>query len=102
MNEHEKLLVLRKKLVSRRRALVDSFVTTPLEQLTGEAISRIQSAISAVDQALEDEASAAELGKDIGYTKEAQEQAATIAASFTSAAPVPIRSAKGPPGARQK
>lgn len=103
MNEHEKLLVLRRKLVSRRRALADSFVTTPLEQLTGEAISRIQEAIDAVDRALEDEARAAELGKDIGYTKEAQEQAATIAASLAvSPAAVPIRSAKGPPGARQK
>lgn len=102
MTEHEKLLILRKKLVSRRRSLVDSFVTTPLEQLTGEAISRIQSAIHAVDQALEDEASAVEHGKDIGYSKEDQGQGAAIATSSTLAAPVPLRPVKGPPGARQK
>lgn len=100
MTEHEKLLILRKKLVSRRRTLVDSFVATPLEQLTGEAISRIQSAIHAVDQALEDEAGAAEHGRDIGYSKQDQEQAATIATSSTRAAPVPLRPAKGAPGAR--
>jgi predicted transcriptional regulator len=45
--ELEKLTTLRKKLVARRRALVES--------LSGESVARIQSAIEAVDRAIEDE-----------------------------------------------
>jgi len=53
--ELEKLTTLRKKLVSRRRALVESLRKVAPEQLSGDSIARIQSAIEAVDRAIEDE-----------------------------------------------
>ena len=53
--ELEKLTTLRKKLVSRRRALVGSLHKVAPEQLSGDSIARIQSAIEAVDRAIEDE-----------------------------------------------
>jgi hypothetical protein len=53
--ELEKLTTLRKKLVSRRRALVESLHKVASEQLSGDSIARIQSAIEAVDRAIEDE-----------------------------------------------
>ena len=53
--ELEKLTTLRKKLVSRRRALVESLHKVAPEQLSGDCIARIQSAIEAVDRAIEDE-----------------------------------------------
>jgi hypothetical protein len=53
--ELEKLKTLRKKLVSRRRALIESLHKVAPEQLSGDSIARIQSAIEAVDRAIEDE-----------------------------------------------
>jgi hypothetical protein len=53
--ELEKLTALRKKLVSRRRALVESLHKVAPEQLSGESVARVQSAIEAVDRAIEDE-----------------------------------------------
>ena len=53
--ELEKLTTLRKKLVSRRRALVESLHKVAPEQLSGDSIARIQSAIEAVDRAIQDE-----------------------------------------------
>ena len=55
MTEAEKLIALREKLVARRRALVESFRRASPEQLTGDAMTRIQSAIDAVDRAIEQE-----------------------------------------------
>jgi len=56
MTEAEKLIALREKLVARRRALVESFRRASPEQLTGDAMTRIQSAIDAVDRAIEGDA----------------------------------------------
>jgi hypothetical protein len=53
--ELEKLTTLRKKLVSRRRALVESLHKVAPEQLSGDSIAKIQNAIEAVDRAIEDE-----------------------------------------------
>jgi hypothetical protein len=55
MTELEKLAALRNRLVSRRRALVESLHKVAPEQLTGDSIARIQSAIEAVDRAIEEE-----------------------------------------------
>ena len=55
MTETDKLIALRQKLVAKRRALVESFQKTPPDQLTGAALARIQSAIDAVDRAIQDE-----------------------------------------------
>jgi hypothetical protein len=55
MSETKSLTALRSKLVVRRRQLVDSQASTPVEQLTGDPIARIQEAIDAVDRALADE-----------------------------------------------
>jgi hypothetical protein len=55
MTESKKLFVLRDKLVSRRREIVDSFQTAPVELLNGDAVAQIQSAIDAVDRAIADE-----------------------------------------------
>jgi hypothetical protein len=41
--------------VTRRRALVESLHKAPPEQLSGDSIARIQSAIEAVDRAIHDE-----------------------------------------------
>ena len=57
MSEIENLTNLREKLVIRRRALVASFQKVTPDRLTGESIVRIQSAIEAVDRAIEDEGS---------------------------------------------
>jgi hypothetical protein len=59
MSDIEKLTALRAKLVARRRTLVSRLVEAAPEQLTGETISRIQSAIEAVDSAIEEESHAA-------------------------------------------
>jgi hypothetical protein len=90
MTEHEKLLLLRKKLVARRRTLVASFEATPPEQLTGESVARIQSAIDAVDRALQDEEQATTLGIDIAYTDDVN------ASSAGSAVPIAFRPNKAP------
>jgi hypothetical protein len=55
MTEIEKLTALRDKLVARRRSLVERLREARPEQLTGESIMRIQSAVEAVSRAIEDE-----------------------------------------------
>lgn len=55
MTETEKLSVLRQKLVSRRRSLVESLHRASDRQLTGDSLARIQAGIDAVDRAIEDE-----------------------------------------------
>ncbi len=55
MTETEKLMALRERLLIRRRALVERFRTIAPEQLTGETFAKLQSAIDAVDRAIEDE-----------------------------------------------
>ena len=55
MSEIQSLIALRNKLVARRRKIVESLSNTPVDQLTGDSITRIQGAIDAVDRALEDE-----------------------------------------------
>jgi hypothetical protein len=55
MPESNKLIVLRDKLVSRRRAIVESLQSASVELLTAEDISRIQSEIDAVDRAIAEE-----------------------------------------------
>ena len=57
MSEIEKLTSLREKLVIRRRELVAGFQKATPDRLTGDSIVRIQSAIEAVDRAIEDEGS---------------------------------------------
>jgi hypothetical protein len=57
VTEIEKLTNLREKLVIRRRSLVEAFQKTAPDRLTGDSITRIQSAIEAVDRAIEDEMS---------------------------------------------
>lgn len=64
MSEIQSLKSLRDKLVTRRRKLVESLVSTPADQLTGDAIARIQNAIDAVDRALEDESKTAAGAED--------------------------------------
>jgi hypothetical protein len=58
MTESEKLAALRHKLISKRRALVESLQKASDQQLTGASIARIQAGIDAVDRAIEDERSA--------------------------------------------
>lgn len=55
MTETEKLVALRHKLISKRRALVESLQKTSDQQLTGDSLARIQAGIDAVDRAIEDE-----------------------------------------------
>ena len=55
MTEIEKLMRLRSKLIARRRMLVAALVNADVEQLTGDAISRIQNAIEAVNSAITQE-----------------------------------------------
>ncbi len=55
MTESKKLFVLRDKLVSRRREIVDSYQTASVELLNGGDVAQIQSAIDAVDRAIADE-----------------------------------------------
>jgi hypothetical protein len=57
VTEIEKLTNLREKLLIRRRSLVEGFQKTAPDRLTGDSITRIQSAIEAVDRAIEDESS---------------------------------------------
>jgi hypothetical protein len=57
MTEIEKLTSLREKLVIRRRSLVEHFQKAAPDRLTGDSITLIQSAIEAVDRAIEDEMS---------------------------------------------
>ena len=55
MTDTEKLIALREMLVARRRALVASLQKAAPEQLTGDSIARIQTAIDAVNRAIEEE-----------------------------------------------
>ncbi len=55
MPESGKLIVLRSRLVSRRRAIVESLQAASIEMLTADAISRIQDEIDAVDRAIAEE-----------------------------------------------
>ena len=55
MTEIEKLRVLREKLIEKRRSLVASLQRAMPAQLTGESIVRIQSAVEAVNRAIEEE-----------------------------------------------
>ena len=60
MTEIDKLTALRNKLVARRRALVDDLQRAVPELLNGDSIMQIQSAIEAVNRAIEDETRAAQ------------------------------------------
>jgi hypothetical protein len=55
MPESNKLIVLRDRLVSRRRAIVESLQSASVESLTAEDISRIHSEIDAVDRVIAEE-----------------------------------------------
>jgi hypothetical protein len=55
MTEIDKLNALRDKLIEKRRSLVASLQKALPDQLTGESITRIQSAVEAVNKAIEDE-----------------------------------------------
>jgi hypothetical protein len=55
MPESNKLIVVRDKLVSRRRAIVESLQSASVELLTADDISRIQNEIDAVDRAIAEE-----------------------------------------------
>ena len=57
VTEIEKLTNLREKLVVRRRSLIASFQKAAPDRLTGHSITQIQSAIEAVDRAIQDERS---------------------------------------------
>jgi hypothetical protein len=61
MTDIEKLTALRNKLVARRRALVDDLQRAVPELLNGASIMQIQSAIEAVNRALQDETHAQRL-----------------------------------------
>ena len=55
MPESNKLIVVRDKLVSRRRAIVESLQSASVEWLAADDISRIQNEIDAVDRAIAEE-----------------------------------------------
>ncbi|HEY3653640.1 MAG TPA: hypothetical protein VGL34_01525 [Steroidobacteraceae bacterium] len=55
MPESNKLIVVRNKLVSRRRAIVESLQSASVELLAADDISRIQNEIDAVDRAIAEE-----------------------------------------------
>jgi hypothetical protein len=55
MMEIEKLMWLHGKLIGRRRRLVGALANTDVEQLSGNAVSRIQNAIEAVNSAITQE-----------------------------------------------
>ena len=55
MSELEKLGVLRKKLVNRRRFMVGILQDAPDDHFTADTFTRIQHAIEAVDRAIADE-----------------------------------------------
>jgi hypothetical protein len=57
VTEIEKLINLREKLVIRRRSIVEGFQKAAPDRLTGDSITHIQSAIEAVDRAIQDERS---------------------------------------------
>jgi hypothetical protein len=59
MTEIDKLNALRDKLIEKRRSLVASLQKAVPDQLTGESIVRVQSAVEAVNRAIEDEMHAA-------------------------------------------
>lgn len=61
MTEIEKLTALRSKLIARRSTLVDDLQRAVPELLNGESIMQIQSAIEAVNRAMEDETRAERL-----------------------------------------
>ena len=63
MSETEKLTALRDKLISKRRALVESLQKVPAQQLTGDSLARIQAGIDAVDRAIEHETHAESVKK---------------------------------------
>jgi hypothetical protein len=55
MIEIEQLIILRGRLIARRRSLVASLQNAAPEQLSGESIAQIQSAIDAVNRAIEEQ-----------------------------------------------
>jgi hypothetical protein len=55
MTEIENLIRLRSKLIARRRMLVTALANADVAQLSGDAISRIQNAIEAVNSAITQE-----------------------------------------------
>lgn len=55
MPESNKLIIVRDKLVSRRRAIVESLQSASVELLAADDISRIQNEIDAVDRAIAEE-----------------------------------------------
>ena len=55
MTDIEKLITLHANLVARRRSLVASLQKATPEQSTGDSIARIQTAIDAVNRAIEEE-----------------------------------------------
>jgi len=67
MTETDKLMALRRKLIAKRRALVESFLTATAEQLTGEMFAKVQNAIDAVDRAIEDEQRQATAGPESSH-----------------------------------
>lgn len=95
MQNLQQLKILRAKLVARRRSLVASFTETSTEQLTGESIARIQSAIDAVDRAYEDEEQAAVMGKKIAYEDSlATEAGSAVPVAFLPNEPATTSSSK--------
>lgn len=96
MQNLQQLRILRAKLVAKRRALVASFAETSTEQLTGESIARIQSAIDAVDRAYEDEEQATVMGKQLAYEEEplASEAGSAVPVAFLPNEPVATSSQK--------
>jgi hypothetical protein len=55
MTESQKLLVLRDKLISRRRALVEGIQDTVTSQPNGDELVRVQNEIEAVERAMAEE-----------------------------------------------
>jgi hypothetical protein len=55
MIEIEQLIILRGRLIARRRSLVASLQNAAPEQLSGESIAQIQSALDAVNRAIEEQ-----------------------------------------------
>ena len=55
MTESQKLLVLRDKLISRRRALVEGIQAAATNPLEGDELVRVQNEIEAVERAMAEE-----------------------------------------------
>jgi len=55
MTESKKLSVLREKLISHRRTIVERLQDVSVDQLSSDDLARVQHAIDAVDAALADE-----------------------------------------------